>query len=168
MLSSLHKAAVAASIVVLASSAAYAAARVGQKAAAFSLVTFDKRKVKLADLRGQVVVINHWATWCGPCKSEMPMMSAFHRRYKDRGFVIFGVTTEDSVAGGKLKAVAAALSYRLVSRFSGNAYPILGGLPTTYVIDRKGIVRAAKSGAFDEREFRTLILPLLDEPVPAP
>jgi peroxiredoxin len=143
-----------------------AAARVGQPAPAFSLTTFSKQKVRLADLRGKVVVINHWATWCGPCKSEMPMMSAFHRRFKSQGLEIFGVTTEDSVSGAKLKRVADALSYPLVSKFSGNAYPWLGGLPTSYVIDRKGIVRYAGSGAFDLQEFARIILPLLAEPAP--
>jgi cytochrome c biogenesis protein CcmG/thiol:disulfide interchange protein DsbE len=139
-------------------------ATVGQPAPPFSLTTYDKRKLKLADLQGKVVVINWWATWCGPCKAEMPMMSAFHRRHKDEGFEIFGVTTEDSVPPYMLKRVSEALSYPLALRFSGNSYPILNGVPTSYVIDRHGIVRYAKAGAFDEREFDSIILPLLREP----
>lgn len=139
-------------------------AAVGKPAPSFSLTTFDKRKLKLADLQGKVVVINWWATWCGPCKAEMPMMSAFHRRHKDEGFEIFGVTTEDSVPPYMLKRVSEVLSYPLVLRFSGNNYPILNGVPTSYVIDRHGIVRYAKAGSFDEAEFSNVILPLLREP----
>jgi thiol-disulfide isomerase/thioredoxin len=128
------------------------------------LTTYDKQKLKLRDLEGKVVVINWWATWCGPCKAEMPMMSAFHRRHKEEGFEIFGVTTEDSVPPRMLQRVSEALSYPLVLNFYGANYPILNGVPTSYVIDRHGIVRYAKAGAFDEAEFDAVILPLLHEP----
>jgi peroxiredoxin len=143
--------------------AAAPAAKVGQAAPDFALTTFDKRKLKLSDLRGKVVVINYWATWCGPCKSEMPMMSAVHHRLKDQGLEIFGVTTQDSVPDYMLKKLASVLSYPLVSRFKGGAYPILDGVPTSYVIDRRGIVRYAKAGAFEGSDFATLVLPLLRE-----
>ena len=155
---------VALSMLALPGTAMARDAKVGQPAPSFSLTTYDKRKIKLADLQGKVVVINWWATWCGPCKAEMPMMSAFHRRHKDEGFEIFGVTTEDSVPPYMLKRVSEVLSYPLVLRFSGNGYPILNGVPTSYVIDRHGVVRYAKAGAFDEQEFEQLILPLLHEP----
>jgi len=142
-------------------------AKVGQPAPAFNLVTFDKRKVSLADLRGKVVVINHWATWCGPCKAEMPMMSGFHRKFHDRGFEIFGVTTEDSIPEYMLKKLASVLSYPLVHRFSGSGYPVLDALPTSYVIDRRGVVRYTKVGSFEFKEFAEVIVPLLNEPAPA-
>jgi len=140
--------------------------KVGEPAPPFTLLTYDKHKLSLDDLRGKVVVINHWATWCGPCKAEMPMMSGFHHRFKDKGFEIFGVTTDDSVPAGQLKRLSEVLSYPLVRHFSGN-YPILTGVPTSYVIDRKGVVRYAKATAFSERDFVELIIPLLNEPVPA-
>lgn len=147
-----------------ASVAAAAPAKVGKAAPNATITTYDKKQVKIADLKGKVVVINHWATWCAPCKAEMPMMSNFHKQYTHRGFEIYGVTTQDSVPPRMLKDVAAALSYPLALRISGNGYPILKGLPTTYVIDRKGIVRHTKQGAFSTREFVDLIVPLLNEP----
>jgi cytochrome c biogenesis protein CcmG, thiol:disulfide interchange protein DsbE len=138
-------------------------ARVGQPAPDFALTTFDKRKLTRADLKGKVVVINYWATWCGPCKSEMPMMSAVHMALKARGLEIFGVTTEDSVPDYKLKKLASVLSYPLVSRFKGSGYPMLDGVPTSYVIDRRGIVRYAKAGSFQGDDFARLVVPLLNE-----
>lgn len=148
---------------IAAPAAAGPKAKVGQPAPPTTITTFDKRQVKLTDLRGKVVIINHWATWCAPCKAEMPMMSAFHQRYKDRGFEIFGVTTEDSVPAFMLKKVADVLSYPLARKLSGNGYPILSGVPTSYIIDRKGIVRYAKAGSFEGKEFYRLVLPLLQE-----
>lgn len=148
----------------IASAAAAAPAKVGKAAPNATITTYDKKQVKIADLKGKVVVINHWATWCGPCKAEMPMMSNFHKRFKDKGFEIYGVTTQDSVPPRMLREVATALSYPLALRITGNGYPILKGLPTTYVIDRKGIVRHTKQGAFGTQEFIDLIVPLLNEP----
>jgi cytochrome c biogenesis protein CcmG/thiol:disulfide interchange protein DsbE len=152
----------------LASPCLAAAAKVGRPAPETTITLLDSGKVKLSELRGKVVVINHWATWCGPCKAEMPMMSAFHHRYKDAGFEIYGVTTEDSVEAYKLKKVSELLSYHLARRLSGDGYPLLDdGVPTSYVIDRAGIVRFAKEGAFDAQEFIDDIIPLLREPAPA-
>ena len=158
--------AAAVAVAVASLSTPAAGAKVGKPAPPFKLTTWDKRQVTLADMKGKVVVINWWATWCAPCKAEMPMMSTFHRRFKDEGFEIFGVTTEDSVPPRMLEKVAAALSYPLVRKFSGSGYPILDGVPTTYVIDRNGIVRLAKAGSFDDKEFRDAILPLLRETAP--
>ena len=90
------------------------------------------------------------------------MMSGFHRKYNKRGFEIVGVITRDSVAPYKLKAVEAALSYPLATNLKGK-YGIMEGVPTNYVIDRKGIVRYAKAGSFDDQEFAKLIEPLLRE-----
>lgn len=143
-----------------------AAPKIGKPAPAFKATTMDQEEITLAALRGQVVVVNLWATWCGPCKREMPMMNSFYKRHKDKGFVILGVQTKDSVPAYKLKGVNEALAYPLAAKFRGGNYESLGGVPTTYVIDRKGVVRYAESGAFDAAEFNRLLLPLLAEPAP--
>jgi cytochrome c biogenesis protein CcmG/thiol:disulfide interchange protein DsbE len=142
---------------------------VGQAARPFTITTFAKQKVRLADLRGKVVVINYWATWCAPCKAEMPMMDAFHRRHRDEGFEIHAITTEGSVPQYQLRRLASLISFPLASKLAGSGYGTIGGaVPSSYVIDRAGTLRYAKSGAFERAEFETLILPLLREPVPAP
>ncbi len=135
---------------------------VGQPAPPFVLKMFDKSERKLADYAGKVLVINYWATWCGPCKAEMPMMSGYHRKNRWRGFEIVGVITKDSVAPSKLTKLAAALSYPLATDLKGK-YGILGAVPTNYVIDKKGIVRFADVGSFEDAEFTALIEPLLRE-----
>lgn len=149
--------------------AAAAKAKVGLPAPEFTVTTFDKAKVTLADVRGKVVVLNYWATWCGPCKAEMPMMDAYRRKLGKFGFEIYAITTEDSAPRRYLKELEQLLSFPLASKLRGKGYGLIGGsVPTNYVIDRNGVLRYAKAGAFDEHEFKMLILPLLREPAPEP
>jgi cytochrome c biogenesis protein CcmG, thiol:disulfide interchange protein DsbE len=135
----------------------------GHPAPGFTLTTFDKRKVTLAEMKGKVVVINYWATWCAPCKAEMPMMHRYFKANQARGLEMFGVTTEDSVSKTQLKKVSELLSYPLSNRMTGNYGSIDNAVPSTYIIDRKGIVRHAKKGAYTEREFKAALDPLLAE-----
>ncbi len=135
----------------------------GYPAPAFTLTTFDKRKVTLAELKGKVVVINYWATWCAPCKAEMPMMHSYFKANQARGLEMFGVTTEDSVPKYQLKKLSDVLSYPLSNRMSAGYGAIDNAVPSTYIIDRHGMVRQANKGAFTEREFKAALDPLLAE-----
>lgn len=148
---------------IVAAAPAAAKVKVGQPAPAFTATTIDKQKLSLDNFKGQVLLLNLWATWCAPCKAEMPMIDRFYQRYNKAGFAAIGYTTEDSLPPYMLKKLDAVLSYPLAARFRGSTYGPLGGVPTSYVIDRKGVVRYAKSGSFDEAEFNALILPLLLE-----
>jgi peroxiredoxin len=135
----------------------------GYPAPAFTLTTFEKRKVTLAEMKGKVVVINYWATWCAPCKAEMPMMHDYFKANQARGLEMFGVTTQDSLPQYQLKKLSAVLSYPLSNKMSRGYGAIDNAVPSTYIIDRKGIVRHAKKGAFTAREFKAAIDPLLAE-----
>ncbi len=150
-------------IVSLSAVQAQAKPKTGQPAPAFEVKLFDGTKTTLDTYRGKVVVINYWATWCGPCKAEIPMMSRYHQLAKARGFEIIGVVTKDSVSPKQLSKLAAALSYPLASDLKGKYGLVDDAVPTNYVIDRKGVLRYAKAGSFELKEFLDLINPLLDE-----
>jgi cytochrome c biogenesis protein CcmG/thiol:disulfide interchange protein DsbE len=144
----------------------FSAARIGRPAPPFTITTFEGRRFSLADLGGKVVVLNFWATWCAPCRVELPMLDSYLRRHSDDDLKLFAVTTEGSVPDSKLKPLAAALSFPLATSISGHAYGPLDGVPTNYVIDRGGIVRYARSGAFTEDAFDEVVRPLLAAPAP--
>jgi thiol-disulfide isomerase/thioredoxin len=142
-------------------------AKIGAPAPPFTVTTFDKQKISLPDLADKVVVLNFWATWCAPCRIELPMLDTYLRRHPNGDLKLYAVTTEGSIPNYKLKPLASALSFPLATSISGHAYGPLGGVPTNYVIDRGGIVRYARSGAFTEEEFGAVIQPLLAATAPA-
>ncbi len=146
-------------------SAATAAVKTGELAPPFELTLIDGSKVRSADLHGQVVVLNFWATWCGPCKAELPLLDSYYRIRKDNGLRVFAVATEDSLPAFKLKPLFAAMTIPSARRIKG-PFAVMGALPTNYIIDRAGVVRHAKAGAFDLNELNTLLVPLLREPAP--
>ena len=139
---------------------------VGKPAPDFKAAMLDGRKISLADYRGQVLVINFWATWCGPCKRELPLLDAYYKAQRSYGLEVIAVTTEDSLPLTQLQPLAKALAIPLV-RYMHGGYGALEGVPTNFVIDRAGVVRYAKAGAFDLGELNTLLVPLLQEPAPA-
>jgi cytochrome c biogenesis protein CcmG/thiol:disulfide interchange protein DsbE len=138
---------------------------VGQPAPPFEVTTLDGEKVTLADLRGQVVILNFWATWCVPCRTELPLLDGYYRLRENAGLRVVAVTTEDSAPLYALRPLAARLKMKLARRMRGNYAP-LGGIPTNYVIDRAGILRYAKAAAFDVDSLNVLLVPLLKEPAP--
>jgi len=136
--------------------------KVGKPAPPFTIVTFDHRTVRLADLAGKVVVLNFWATWCAPCRIELPMLDGYLRRHPSDDLRLFAVTTEGSVPDSKLKPLASLLSFPLATSISGPGYgPISGAVPSNFVIDRDGVVRYAKAMAFNTASFDAVVSPLL-------
>jgi cytochrome c biogenesis protein CcmG/thiol:disulfide interchange protein DsbE len=150
----------------LAAGGAFAAKpEVGQSAPPFTLRLVNGEEVSRDGLRGQVVVLNFWATWCAPCKKELPVLDAFYSLTSQHGLRVYAITTEDSVPLSKLKPLMAALRIPFVRRLRGN-YDVIKAVPTNYVIDRAGIVRYAKAGAFDLDDLNRILIPLLNEPAP--
>jgi len=144
--------------------AAPAADEVGKPAKPYTIHLLDNVQVSSADLKGKVVVINRWATWCTPCKAEMVAFENYVRNHPGTDLKIYAVTTELGFPARKLQPLQSLLHYPLGTSVSG--YGIKGAVPTSYVIDRSGIVRFAAAGAFDDDSFDALITPLLKEPAP--
>ena len=139
---------------------------VGQMAPNFELTLIDGTKVTLDQLRGQVVVLNYWATWCVPCKAELPLLDSYYVAQQKNGLRVFAVTTEDSLQPYQLKKLFAVMHIQPVRKIKGS-YDVLKGVPTNYVIDRSGRLRYAKAGAFELDDLNKLLVPLLNEPAPA-
>jgi cytochrome c biogenesis protein CcmG, thiol:disulfide interchange protein DsbE len=142
---------------------------IGKPAPAYELTLTDGTKVDSASLRGEVVVLNFWATWCVPCRKELPTLDTYYAIAAEKGWglKVFAVATEDSVPEFKLKKLFAVLHLKPARRIKGETYgPIDGAVPTNIVIDRAGVIRYAKAGAFDLDALNTILVPLLREPRP--
>jgi peroxiredoxin len=140
---------------------------IGKPAPDFELTLMDGSKVRLADLRGQVVVLNFWATWCVPCRRELPLLDGYYRLQRRHGLRVFAVATEDSVAPKLMKPLFTAMAITPAKRVKGRYDLIDNAVPTNYVIDRAGVVRYAKADSFDLDDLNTILTPLLKEAPPA-
>ena len=134
---------------------------VGKKAPAFTLVTLEGKKVSLADYKGRPVLVNFWATWCAPCKLEMPWFEGFRKQYQGQGFEILGINEDPEVGKDKIAATA---------KKTGVSYPILlsddvvspayGGvdyLPMSFYVDRNGVVEEESAGLMSKDEVEANI-----------
>jgi cytochrome c-type biogenesis protein len=145
--------------------AAAAATANAEPAPDVELKTTDGKPLKLSELRGQVVLLNFWATWCVPCRSEIPSLNAMHRDLAGRGFKVLGVTTQDSadLVREYQKDVKQDYTVALGDEGVATKYAV-GVLPTTFIIDRQGRIRHKVIGEKSRAQFEALINPLLDEP----
>ena len=147
---------------------AFAASSSGP-APAFQLSGRGGKAVDLAALKGQVVMINFWATWCGPCRQEMPLLEDIYKKYKPMGFTMLAVNVEpDSKAAeawlGKLaKPVSFPVAFDTESKVS-KMYKV-AGMPSTVFVDRKGNIRVMHKGykPGDENFYLTQIRSMLKE-----
>ncbi len=133
-----------ATMLMLGAATAAASPRLGGPAPALAGETLDGNAFDLATLRGHVVIINIWATWCPPCRAEMPTLNAFYLRRRGEGVVLIGVSADRPHDEGDVRRAMHDLAYpTLIARqTSANGLGALTELPQTIVVDAAGIVRA--------------------------
>ena len=119
------------------------------------------QKLTLGDLRGRVVIINYWASWCVPCRAELPLLASYYRQHLPQGLIVIGISV-DPGANGRGQATASVLPYPQATWVGGPDITV-SALPMSYVIDRRGRVRYAKAAAFTARSLDAIVGPLLTE-----
>jgi thiol-disulfide isomerase/thioredoxin len=154
-------------LVAVFASAALAASSSGP-APAFQLSGRGGKSIDLSQFKGQVVMINFWATWCGPCRQEMPLLEDIYKKYKPMGFTMLGVNVEpDSKSAeawlSKQKPVSFPIAFDTDSKVS-KLYKV-AGMPSTVFVDRKGNVRVMHKGykPGDENFYLSQIRSMLKE-----
>jgi thiol-disulfide isomerase/thioredoxin len=130
---------------------------------AYQLTDLDGQPVRLADLRGKVVWLNFWASWCPPCQTETPVLRRMDQRYRDLGLALVGVQVQQTVDDGRQYATTYDLGYRIGADVSGEIFRLykVFALPTQFFIDQNGIVRKVVNGPLDEAGAAALIESLL-------
>jgi thiol-disulfide isomerase/thioredoxin len=141
-------------------------ALLNKPAPTFARVSLENERVDLAGLRGRVVLLNFWATWCAPCQVEMPRFVQWQEKYKGDGLSIVSVSMDDDSEPVKAMMRKRRLNYPVVmgDEKLGLAYGGVLGLPVTYLIDRKGIIRRRYQGGTNLGAMERAIRQLLQNP----
>ena len=140
-------------------------ARVGQPAPDFELELFDGGKVRLSDFEGKVVVLNFWASWCPPCRKEMPDFERTWQAYQDRGVVFIGVAVQDYEPDSRAFVKETGVTYPIGMDWTGrifNSYRPTA-MPTTFLIDREGIVSRRIASYTNEGMLKIFLKGQLDQ-----
>lgn len=133
--------------------------RIGAPATEYPATTLEGDTVTLASLRGHVVLLNLWATWCAPCRTETPYLQSLHREHAGRGLRIVGISLDAGDALERIRAFVAeyGVTYTILHdpRMKGMELYQVIGLPATFLIDREGVLRWMRYGPIVEgdREF---------------
>ena len=134
-------------------------------APAFTLKDSNGTTVSLADYKGKVVLLNFWATWCGPCKIEIPWFVEFEQQYKDRGFAVLGVAMDEE--GWDIVRpyiTEKRVNYRILMG-NDQVAQLYGGvesLPTTFLLDREGRIASTHIGLISKGDYKNEITQLMD------
>jgi cytochrome c biogenesis protein CcmG/thiol:disulfide interchange protein DsbE len=141
------------------------AGQIGLPAPNFNLLSPTGESITLSDYEGQVVLVNMWATWCPPCKAELPDINAFYEAHKGEGFVVLAVNSQEDAATVDAFIQAKGFRFPVALDSRGEVMNLYQapGLPTTYIIDRNGAIRHIQTGAITKQQLETIIGPLLTE-----
>lgn len=133
----------------------------------FTLKSDSGENLRLAEQRGKVVMINFWASWCGPCREEMPILDALYDRYEKAGFTLFGVNVEQDPQAAQKFLADVGVSFPILFDPESDVsrdYQV-NAMPTTVMVDRDGEVRYVNRGyrEGDEEKYRKQIKELIRE-----
>jgi thiol-disulfide isomerase/thioredoxin len=136
-------------------------------APSFQLASMAGKNVSLSQYKGQVVMINFWASWCGPCRTEMPILEKLHTKYKPMGFTMIGVNVEpdSTLAANWLKATPVTFPILFDTKSEVSKAYSVAGMPSTVIVDRKGNMRWLHRGykPGDENQYLDQIRALVRE-----
>ncbi len=147
-----------------ASTEAAAAASPREPAPDFTLKDIEDRDVRLSDYEGKVVLLNFWATWCGPCKIEMPWFVEFQQKYKDRGFSVIAVSMDEEgwdVVRPFLEDLKPNFPVVIGNDEMGDEFGGVVALPTTFIIDKEGKIASSHQGLVSKGDYEEEIEELL-------
>jgi peroxiredoxin len=136
---------------------------IGKAAPAFALKDITGKPLKLADYRGKVVLLDFWATWCVPCRVEIPHFVELQKQYASRGFTMIGISMDDEPGLVLPFAKKHGMNYPVVvgDAALGEKYGGILGLPVAFVIDRNGIIRERYDGVTSAETFEKAVVALL-------
>lgn len=134
-------------------------------APSLSLIDLQGNQVALEDYRGQIILVNNWATWCPPCKAEMPIFEAFYQDHKDKGFTIVAIEAGQGQAEVASFVNAYKLTFPIWLDAHNQALDAFRNqrLPNSYLVDRDGTVRLAWTGAISRQMLDKHITPFLED-----
>ena len=141
--------------------------KLSEEAPDFTLKSLGGDNLRLEEYRGQVVLINFWASWCGPCRQEMPILDRLHQRYEDTGFAVLGVNVEGEVAPAQKIVDKTNVTFPVLideGQIVSQLYD-LEAMPSTVVVDRDGRVRYVHRGykPGDEAKYVEVVKALIRE-----
>jgi thiol-disulfide isomerase/thioredoxin len=153
--------------VILSGAASADAIAPGAAAPAFQLHSSGSADLSLSDLKGQVVLINFWASWCGPCRQEMPVLEQLYKKYKGAGFTLLGVNVEPKSADAEGFLKSTPVSFPILFDTDSKVSKLyeVSGMPSTVILDRAGKVRYVHHGykPGEESEYLDQIRTLVRE-----
>ena len=135
-----------------------------QPAPDFRLTDSHGTPIKLSDYRGKVVLLNFWATWCGPCKAETPWFEEFENKYKDSGFAVLGISMDDdgwTSVRPFMERMRMNYPVMVGDDATASKYGGIDSLPVTLLIDRKGRIAAQQAGMAGKSNYQRSITELL-------
>lgn len=133
----------------------------------FTLKNLEGTNLRLEEYRGQVVLINFWASWCGPCRQEMPLLERIHQRYQDAGFAVLGVNVEGEAAAARKITDKTKVTFPVLidaGQKVSEEYNV-EAMPSTVLVDRDGVVRYIHRGykPGDEVKYLEVVKSLIRE-----